>query len=130
MIDWATISLRDLAGYLSEELRKRGIDMILVGGACVTIYSANRYQSYDLDFITYVDMKKVKKALEELGFMEKHKYFKHKECRWFVEFVSPPVAVGDEPVQRFNSVHTLLGTIKLLYPIDSVKDRLGALSLE
>ena len=70
MIDWTTISLRDLAGYLSEELRKRGIDTILVGGACVTIYSENRYQSYDLDYITYVDMKKVKKALAELGFME------------------------------------------------------------
>lgn len=36
-----------------------------------------------------------------------------------------PVAVGNEPVQRFNSVKTPLGTIKLLYPIDSVKDRLG-----
>jgi hypothetical protein len=70
MIDWSTISLRDLAGYLSEELRKRGIDTILVGGACVTIYSENRYQSYDLDYITYADMKKVKKALAELGFMD------------------------------------------------------------
>ena len=126
MIDWTTISLRDMAGYLSEELRKRGIDTILVGGACVTIYSENRYQSYDLDFITYVDMKKVKKALSELGFIEKQKYFKHEGCQWFVEFVSPPVAVGDESVQRFNSVKTPLGTIKLLYPIDSVKDRLGA----
>ena len=29
-------------------------------------------------------------------------------------------------MQRFNSVKTPLGTIKLLYPIDSVKDRLGA----
>lgn len=126
MIDWASISLRDLAGYISEELRKRGIETILVGGACVTIYSENRYQSYDLDYITYVDMKKVKNALAELGFMEKQKYFKHEGCQWFVEFVSPPVAVGDEPVQRFNLVKTPLGTIKLLYPIDSVKDRLGA----
>lgn len=126
MIEWSTISLRDLAGYISEELRKRDIDTILVGGACVTIYSENRYQSYDLDYITYADMKKVKKALAELGFIEKQKYFKHEECQWLVEFVSPPVAVGNEPVQRFNSVKTPLGTIKLLYPIDSVKDRLGA----
>lgn len=126
MIDWATISLRDLAGYLSEELRKRGIDTILVGGACVTIYSENRYQSYDLDYITYVDMRRVKKALAELGFIENQKYFKHEDCQWFVEFVSPPVAIGEEPVQRFNSVKTPLGTIKLLYPIDSVKDRLAS----
>jgi len=63
MIDWAAISLKELAGFLSEELRKREIDTVLVGGACVTIYSENRYQSYDLDYVTYEDMKKVKKAL-------------------------------------------------------------------
>lgn len=126
MIDWSNISLSDLAGYLSEELRKRGVDTILVGGACVTIYSENRYQSYDLDYITYADAKKVKKALEELGFIEKQKYFKHEECPWFVEFVAPPVAVGEEFIQKFNEVKTEFGTIKLLYPIDSVKDRLAS----
>ncbi len=70
MIDWSTVSLKELAGFLSEELRKHGIDIILVGGACATIYSENRYQSYDLDYITYEDMKKVKRALIELGFSE------------------------------------------------------------
>lgn len=125
MINWSTISLRDLAGFVSEELKKRGIDTILVGGACATIYSENRYQSYDLGYITYVDMKKVKKALEEIGFIETQKYFKHKDCPWFVEFVSPPIAIGNEPVEKFNHVKTPLGTIKMLRPIDSVKDRLA-----
>ena len=126
MIDWSTISLRDLAGFLSDQLKKRGIDTILVGGACVTIYSENRYQSYDLDYITYNEMKKVKKALTELGFLEEQKYFRHKDCPWFVEFVSPPVAVGNEPVYKFNHVKTPLGTITMLLPIDSVKDRLAS----
>lgn len=120
MIDWKNISLRDLAGFVSEELRKRGIDIILVGGACATIYSENRYQSYDLDYVTYEDMRKVKKALEEIGFIKKEKYFRHKDCPWFVEFVSPPVAIGNEPIQKFSNVKTLLGTIKMLRPIDSV----------
>src|SRR5262245_28556973 len=104
MIDWSTISLRDFAGFVSEELRKKGIDTVLVGGACVTIYSENRYQSYDLDYVTYVDMKKIKTVLRELGFIEKSKYFQHKNCQWVVEFVSPPVAVGNETVQAFNYV--------------------------
>src|ERR1700733_9995283 len=104
MIDWANISLQELAGYVSEELRKRGVDTVLVGGACVTIYSNNRYQSYDLDYITYDDMKKVEKALEELGFFEKQKYFQHQDCPWFIEFVSPPVAVGNQPIHKFNKV--------------------------
>lgn len=89
MIDWSKITLKELAGFVSEELRKRGIDTVLVGGACVTIYSENRYQSYDLDYITYEEMRKVKKALVELGFAEKDRYFHHEGCQYFVEFVSP-----------------------------------------
>lgn len=125
MIDWKTITLKELAGFISEELRKRGIEIILVGGACVTIYSQNRYQSYDLDFITYDEMKRIKKALKELEFIEKDGYFQHKDCKWFVEFVSPPIAVGNEPIHKFNNVDTLFGKIKMLRPTDSVKDRLS-----
>jgi len=58
----------ELAGFVSEGLRKQGIETVLVGGACVTIYSKNRYQSYDLDCITYGDIKKVRKALQDLAF--------------------------------------------------------------
>jgi len=36
MIDWENIRLKELAGYVSEEFRKRGVDVILVGGAYVT----------------------------------------------------------------------------------------------
>lgn len=111
---------------MSEGPRKRGIETILVGGACVTIYSENRYQSYDLDYVTYEDMRKVKKALMEMGFLEKALYFQHPGCPWFVEFVSPPAAVGNEYVRDFGSVETRFGKIKLLRPVDSVKDRLGA----
>lgn len=125
MIDWTTISLKDFAGFVSEELRKHGIETVLVGGACVTIYSENRYQSYDLDYVTYEEVKKIKKVFKELGFVEKQKYFQHPDCQWFVEFVTPPVAVGNEPVKLFNHVSTPLGTIKMLRPVDSVKDRLG-----
>lgn len=39
-----------------------------------------------------------------------------------VEFGSPPVAVGNESVQQFNNVKTPLGAIKMLHPVDSVKD--------
>ncbi len=126
MIDWTIISLKEMAGFLSEELGKRGIDTILVGGACATIYSENRYQSYDLDYVTYVDMKKVKKALLELGFTESDGYFQREGCQWFVEFVSPPVAVGNESILSFNTIVTSLGTITLLSPVDSVKDRLAS----
>ncbi len=125
-INWTDITLEDLAGYLSKTLRKEGIDLILVGGACVTIYSKNRYQSQDLDFITYEDLSKVKKALLKLGFEQKDKYFRRDGCPWIVEFVSPPVVIGQESILTFSHVKTKLGTIKLLRPVDSVKDRLAS----
>jgi hypothetical protein len=53
------------------------------------VYSKNRYQSYDLDFITYEDLRKVKKALSKYGFEYNSKYFIRPGCPWIIEFVAP-----------------------------------------
>lgn len=126
MIDWNHISLKDLAAYVSEELRKRKINAVLVGGACVTIYSQNRYQSYDLDFATFEDLTSIKKAMKEMGFQTKGRHFIRNDCPWIVEFVSAPIAVGDQPIHEFKELTTKLGTIQMLRPEDSVKDRLAS----
>jgi len=125
-IDWKNIDIKDLAGLISDTLRKDGIDAVLVGGACVSIYSRNRYMSYDLDYITYEDRDKVREALKKIGFFEKNQCFYHQFCRFFIEFVAPPVAVGKQSVQEFEELPTLFGQIKLLRPVDSVKDRLAS----
>ena len=126
MIDWEKISLEDLAGLISKELKKRGIEAILVGGACVTIYSSNRYQSFDLDFVSYEDLRKIKKSLNEIGFKESGKSFYHDNCKWMVEFVSPPVAVGKEIISKFKTIKVATGSIKMIRAEDSVKDRLAS----
>ncbi|NGX56737.1 MAG: hypothetical protein K1060chlam5_00983 [Candidatus Anoxychlamydiales bacterium] len=125
-INYKKITLEQLAAIISNKLTEHNIDSILVGGGCVSIYSKNRYQSYDLDFITYQDMKKVELALKELGFIKKNRHFEHKDCQYFIEFVSPPVAIGSEPVHKFEYHKTKLGTIKMLTPTDSIKDRLAS----
>lgn len=61
-----------------------------------------------------------------MGFIEKANYFQHPGCSWFVEFVSPPAAVGNEYVRDFGSLETRFGQIRLMRPIDSVMDRLSA----
>lgn len=126
MIDWEHSSLEDVAAYVAQELRKQGIETILVGGACVTIYSNNRYQSYDIDFATYEDMRRVKKAMATLQFHQKGRHFVHEKCPWLVEFVAPPVAVGKEPIVTFEEKKLPLGEIRMLRPEDSVKDRLAS----
>lgn len=124
-INFKKITLENLAAIVSKKLKDQDIDSILVGGACVSIYSHNRYQSYDLDFVTYEDMKKVTIALNELGFQKNGKYFSHPQCPYFIEFVPPPVAIGNEPIHHFAYHQTQIGTIKMLNPTDCVKDRLA-----
>lgn len=74
-IDFEKISISDLAALVNQKFLEHGMKTILVGGACVAIYSNNRYLSCDLDFVTFETSGKVKKALLELGFRPKGKYF-------------------------------------------------------
>jgi len=41
----------ELAGLVSAEFRKNGINVVLSGGSCVSIYSEEKYVSTDLDFV-------------------------------------------------------------------------------
>jgi hypothetical protein len=45
------MNLEELAQYTYGGLKEDGIDVTLSGGACVSIYTCNAYQSGDLDFI-------------------------------------------------------------------------------
>jgi len=125
-IDFKALSLEDLAGLVSKKLKEHGIDGVLVGGACVSIYTHNQYQSYDLDYVTHQSMKNVATALSELNFQRKGNAFTHQHCKFFIEFVAPPVAIGDEPIHHFSNHKTPHGIIKMLTPTDSVKDRLAS----
>jgi hypothetical protein len=98
-----------------------------VGGACVSIYTKNKYQSFDLDFVTHAAIKEVTTLLAELGFQrESSRHFIRRDCPFFIEFVAPPATVGNEPLKGENKLKTKFGTIVLMTPTDSVKDRLAA----
>jgi hypothetical protein len=125
-IDFKTISIADLAALVNQKFIEHQMKTVLVGGACVAIYSNNRYLSYDLDFVTFETSRKVKKVLLELGFELNGKYFSRSDCPYFIEFVSPPIAVGEEVVEKFKILHTPYGQIELLTPTDCVKDRLAS----
>lgn len=126
-INWKTITIKKLAQIIGDHFKKHDIEAILVGGACVSIYSKNKYKSFDLDFICYENHKKIKVILEEIGFIyDKKKYFYRSDCPLFLEFLTPPVAIGNEPIQQFNSLKTESGEVKMLTPTDCVKDRLAA----
>jgi hypothetical protein len=126
-IDWKRIGIKELAALVSVKLRKKGIDAILVGGACVSIYTKNIYRSFDLDFVAHAAMKELTSVLSEMGFRKgSSRHFIRPDCPYFIEFVAPPAAIGKEPIREEKELRTRLGTIVLLTPTDCVKDRLAA----
>lgn len=124
----AEMSLTELAAWVSGHLAERGIPVVLVGGGCVSVYSENRYQTSDLDFVErdHTRHRLLRAALAEIGFEEESRYFRHPQAAWFLEFPTGPLAVGDSPVLELGQVPTEQGVLVLLTPTDCVKDRLSA----
>jgi hypothetical protein len=118
----------ELAAFIGSALRKRGIDVVLSGGACVSIYSENRYVSMDLDLVNhhFAKRREIREAMQEIGFREEGRHFTHQETDFFVEFPAGPLAVGEEPVKHIDEIRLDTGVLRLISATDCVKDRLAA----
>ncbi|MHB8835239.1 MAG: hypothetical protein ACYC9Y_05970 [Candidatus Methylomirabilia bacterium] len=126
-VDWGSIDLKELAAVVPEQLRKGGVEVLLVGESCVSLYTENRYLSYDLDFITHSSLREIEPRLGKIGFQRKStRHFSRDDCPFFIEFVAPPAAIGNEPVREKAILQTKSGRIVMLTPTDCVKDRLAA----
>lgn len=128
----AGLSRQELAALVAESLREAGIEVVLTGGSCVSIYSCESYVSMDLDFIdvSLKSNRQIAKVLAELGFRNEPKnsrHFAHSDTALTVEFPSAPLTIGDEyiPIESVGEVNTSQGTLRLLTPTDCVKDRLA-----
>lgn len=128
MIDIKNMSMVELASFICSKLEEKNIEVVLSGGSCVEIYSRGDYTSYDIDLINrYNDtFFKIKKVMEELGFIEEGKYFIYEGTPFFIEFPSGPLGVGDDYVTNIEEIKTKFGTLKLLTATDCIKDRLAA----
>ena len=122
------LPLATLAALVCDACYKSGAEIVLSGGACVSIYAKNKYESFDLDFVllSQVGRKKAGLALEALGFRKEGRHYRHPETPYIVEFLSPPLSVGDEPVREIREIRRGKQTLRLLSPTDCVKDRLAA----
>lgn len=122
------MTVGELAAYVCAHLSGHGINVVLSGGACVTIYSGNKYQSYDLDFIDNgaTPRKRLRQVLQMIGFAEHQRYFRHADTKYFLEFPAGPLAVGNEPAGRIAEIPFAGRRLRLLSPTDCVKDRLAA----
>jgi hypothetical protein len=118
----------ELAAFIQSHLREKGIDVVLSGGATVSIYSSSRYISWDLDLINPYSTKRrmLRETMQELGFHEEGRHFEHPDTQFFVEFPPGPLAVGMEPVKQIDEIKFSTGMLRIISPTDCVKDRLAA----
>ena len=95
-IDADTTSV-ELAAIISQTLEQAGIIATLSGGGAVSMYSDNRYQSKDLDFVTAERRDRLSAALKPLGFAlaKDRRHFTHPNTNLFVEFPSAPLEFQD-----------------------------------
>lgn len=122
----AKTSRLQLAAIVTAALAKNDIQTVLVGGAVVSIYTDNEYESRDLDFISPADHKKIVKAMEELGFERQGKNFIHPETELSVEFPTGPIGIGDRvPVIPEGKIKVGQVDVILLSPTQSTMDRLA-----
>lgn len=120
------LSIGEFAAIVASCLELKGISTVLTGGAVVSIYTENRYMSYDADFISPTDQKTIIKAMQDLGFEKHGKDFRHKETNFFVEFPTGPLAIGNKLIQAEAELDFKGYKLRLLSPTQSVMDRLSA----
>jgi len=130
MIDLSKLSIAELAALICEALKKEGLQATLSGGACAEIYSNKKYVTGDLDFVVnYVwpgNDKIIKKVMSELGFEKKGRTFLNVNdiVEYSVEFPPGPLSVGEEYQITPVELKLKTGSLSLLSPTDSAKDRL------
>jgi len=122
------MDIKELGSLICSALKASNIHVVLSGGSCVEIYSRGEYTSWDLDLINQYNeqFKKIHTIMDGLGFKEHDRYFVHDETKYFIEFPSGPLGVGDAPVEEIAEIETEAGVLRLLTPTDCVKDRLAA----
>ena len=98
----------------------------------MSVYTENRYESEDLDFVTAALLTELEQVLEPLGFVHtgtpRLSVFEHPATRWYLEFPPAPLGFGGTYVDASDCVtfSTRAGDIHIITATHSVMDRLIA----
>lgn len=124
----AVPGIRLWAARVADGFARNGIEVVLTGGACVSIYTRNKYASYDLDFVNVggVPGRTIAEVLSRAGFHKEGRVFTHPGCPFSVDILSPPLSIGAARILKTASITVRGKKLRLLTATDSVKDRLAA----
>jgi len=130
-LDWSNCTESKLWKYVAVHLSENGIDTVLVGGAVVSYYAQGLYESGDIDLVFqsyHLTEETIKKVMNQIGFKRQTgRHYKHPKCKHlFVEFLSPPVGIGNDYQIKPKEIKIGKHVIKILSPTDCIKDRLAS----
>lgn len=124
----AASSLERVAATVAEALAAAGIRAVLTGGACATLYSQGKYQSFDLDFIlqSATSARELDEAMQRIGFRRSGRHYEHPRARFLVEFPAGPLGIGQDLDVRPVTYRIGKIGVMALSATDSCRDRLAA----
>lgn len=126
----ASTSLEQLAALVSQALEAAGVSATLSGGAAVSLYSENEYESSDLDFVSSASIDAIADAVATLRFARvgKARQFEHPGTTWYLEFPPGPLGFGETCVagEEIPVLQTSYGPLRIVTPTHIVMDRLAA----
>lgn len=127
-MDFSDIPIVELAVIVAEHLQKHDVDVVLVGGLAVEIYTENLYLTKDIDMVNtnYKKPATLHGAMAALGFRKQGRVYANATTDITVEFPSGPLAVGNKLITNTTLARTAKGNIPILHVDDVVKDRLAA----
>ena len=107
------MSLRDFAITIAALLKEKDIDVVLTGGAVVSIYSEGKYVSKDADFLSATDHQTIKQTMLNAGFKNLGKDFYHDDTQFTAEFPGSELIIGDEPMKPEGKIKEGVNETKL-----------------
>ncbi len=122
---------RELVAIVVRKLQEHGIRAVLVGGSVVSLYTDNKYETKDLDFVSMVAPQRLTEALAELGFYQEGRSYAHKKTKFTVEFPTGPLAIGNDAPVEPEAILEIDGVkVTTWSPTQAVMDRLLIYFLE
>lgn len=123
-----TSSLEVVAAVVSKALEQHGVEAVLTGGACASLWSGGRYSSLDLDFVVIAPARRRAQpdALASVGFVREGDRYVHPVVPFWVEFPRGPLAIGSDLSVRPVEIALGRRRVRGLSATDSCRDRLAA----
>jgi hypothetical protein len=124
----AESSLEDVCFAICTALAHAGTVAVLTGGSAATFYAPQSYQSRDADFIITFSSNPARagRALRELGYHETGGTYHHSRNIFTVEFPPGPLAIGNDLLSCYDTVHRGREILHVLSRTDCVRDRLAS----